>query len=415
MSPPPFPRRTLRILVPLSAVSVLTFLLLLVWVDPGDAAISGKADSFSRSPVGHRAFCELLRRLGIPLTVSRYDSGRRARNQAVLVLAEPPPPGHGAEGAADLRKLIAGADRVLLVLPRRSVIENPGDPRALLSASPLPPGEVRTVLEAAGIEAEVLRPGKAGPLAWRTGRRGPVPDLPSPQLLRSSSLVPLIAGREGILAGRTRDGRITVLADPDLIENHALLRRGNAEAAVRLVETIREGTRPLLLDETLHGFVRRPRLLRELFRYPLVLALLHLLLLTILILWAGAGRFGAPRPLPPPYPPGKETLVTHTAELLCRGGDARLAVRKYLRERMREVAARFGLPADLPEAELAARLSRIGAARGVAPDAAALRERSAALLLPGAGSEEGALSLARAVHRWKKEILHGTGSRTGND
>ena len=149
---------------------------------------------------------------------------------------------------------------------------------------------------------------------------------------------------------------MTLLADPDLLNNHGLVRAQNGALSVALIDRLRRGA-PVVLDATLHGYTV-PELWSALLRAPLVYPMLQLALLAALWALAGSGRFGAPRrdfdlaTRPPvssgaipersfsdgPLGSGRQVLVENTVELLHRGGHSAHMLLRYWHTTVRDLA-----------------------------------------------------------------------------
>jgi hypothetical protein len=234
-------------------------------------------------------------------------------------------------------------------------------------------------------------------------------------------IAPLVETPEGIVLGRfeaTLEGddlsadlvtrEVHVLADPDLIANHGLGRGENAAFIVELLDQLREGTGPIVLDETHHGHVARPSIWGELLRFPLVALTLHGLLAAGLAALAGAARFGAPLPPKPAHEPGKGQLIDHTAALLAYGGHGGFALRRYLDAATREVGRALRAPADLDPDDLYRWLDRAARERGSPLRLGPLRERARELGRATArAADQDLVRAAREVHAWKEGMLHG--------
>ncbi len=403
----PFDRRAATWIYVVGIASALCAALLhLLDVTPGESGRSAGADAFSRSAIGHRAFVDLLRRLDVPVVVSKDGSARKARPGSVLVVAEP-----AAEaGRSGLLDELLDAPSVLLVLPKRSGAASLRHRGWLRSARLQPPGRAEAVLRHVVGDGEIVRPG--GAMRWQPGPLEATPSLSSPQLVRSDRLEPLIAAREGILAGIARFGtqRILVLSDPDLVANHGIGRGGNALAAVRLVEALLGPDGVVVVDETAHGYRQSPSIWRMLLELPLLAATVQTVLAALVLLWATSARFGAPVPLEPELRPGKRALIESTATLLDYGGHGAEVVRRYLRASVRDVARALQAP-RLGDDALWAWLTRLGEARGATLDVAALMRS-----MPSAGDgrrDRSRTLLASAVrmHQWRSRILDGRARR----
>lgn len=392
--------------VALLAVGSFLFALLASVFAPEDVPRSSvAADVYSRSAIGHHALGEMLRELGVPVTVSRWNSGRRAGDSAVLLLLEPR---LGVESEPDVdglvrfKLMLAYGQRVLLVLPKWRGEVDPERPGHVRSVSLVPVQGVRDVLELAGLAAQPLRPGVAG-------ARGCPADLgEAPQFVASSpALRPLITCAGGVLLGEragSGPGRLLVLSDPDVISNHGLARAENARLAWAIVELLRDGARPVLLDAELQGYEQAPTLGRELFRLPLLPALIQAVLAVAAWIWSGWPRFGRPLPLAPPLTAGKRVLIDATVALLLRGGHVSHLLRRYRDEVWREICRAYRLPAEADRATL---LKRLAHRREPRHDLAELSRRVDALH-EGPTSANEAVALARQLHELKEGLIRGS-------
>jgi hypothetical protein len=272
----------------------------------------------------------------------------------------------------------------------------------VVRAVAIPVPEVERVLDAAGIEARVVRPPSTS--GWRGPLEG-APVLEGPQLLDGGDLEPLLECDQGVLVGSV--GHVVVVADPDVLETHGLGRGGNARVAVGAAFAVLDEGRPLVVDETLHGHRVSPGIWSELFRPPLSLVLLQCLLVLGGVLWAGTGRFGAPAPAPPALEPGKRLLVGNTAQLLRLGGHAGPAVERYLRTTVHDVARAVHAPPGLGADRLREFLEELGAARGLEDGPGAFERAAREVGAAPSGRGARAVALARRVHRWREEMTHG--------
>jgi hypothetical protein len=369
---------------------------------------SARADSFSRSALGHHALVELLRELEIPVVVSRFDSGHRAGRAALLVLAEPQLGDSSTRDADALRRTVAAAGGALLVLPKWRGVDDPERPGWIAEASLRPAEEPNEFLDIVGVEdARVVRP--AATTDWRTELVDGAPSLSAPQLLlRAGSVTGLVHCSEGILFGRVEMhvGSLYVLSDPDVLANHGLGRGLNAALAARMLEIARSEQQAVVIDETFHGHVQEPSVHRALFDFPLLLSTLQALLTLLVLLWSGMGRFGAPAPAEVAIQPGKAFLIDNIASLLRYGGHSVDVLKRYLRAAQHEVGQRLHLPARLGAEDAHAWLERYGEQRRVTERLERLRNEV------GRASRERVLPLAGRIHRWREEMIHGPGSRT---
>jgi hypothetical protein len=388
VSDAPFSRRTAAWLAAVAAASLAISAFLGAYGELLGDPPTWRADGFSRSAIGHRAFADLARALGLPVLVSRHRTATRAADDVVTVLLEPDL-GEARDGPrrAALVDVAASAGRLLLVLPKRDGPPDPTRPAWLGRHGLVPEAAALAPLLALGDEdaygvevAATLVRLERPPPGWRGEL--PAPSLAAPQLLETGALRPLLWCDEGILVGELQlDEQVAlVVSDPDLLATHGLGRGDNAVVAIRLLEWLGAGEdgRPVVIDETLHGLEIQPSITRELFRFPLLLATLQALLAAALAGWAAMVRFGRPHAAPRPLSPGTAFLVESTAGLLQHGGHAGHALSAYWKDAREEVLRRLHGRAA-PPADPEAALMRLLEARGKEATLAALDARVRAL------------------------------------
>ncbi|HEY4986910.1 MAG TPA: hypothetical protein VII39_09835, partial [Bradyrhizobium sp.] len=234
------------------------------------------------------------------------------------------------------------------------------------------------------------------------------------QLIKNSMIRPIVAAAEGVLLGEFRQGRrrIWVLADPDPIENHGIGKGDNLAFATAVIYAMLAG-KPgtLVFDETLHGFQHStPSALKFLLEFPFNLIALQVVAAVVLLLMASVGRFGTPEIPDRVLHAGKRDLISNTASLIDHAGHHAAILRRYIGMVLQDAGRLLRAPRQLNDHELAAWLDRTGAARGLRSDCVASLGRIAA-------KSEDLVSLfteARAIHRWRKDILNGISGRLGD-
>lgn len=402
-SPPVFSR---RLLIGWLAAAVLIFAasLFLGGVEgdsdkPGADVVGPSA--FSRSAVGYAGIAEILHRLDIPVVKSRYNALAKLRAGGVLVITNPRPTFDGDKIVGSDAK---DAKTLLLILPKWTGDRSFAHPGWMEHATMVADSSATWALDLVVPKGEVVRPGAI--LGWSQNQIGTAPSLDdSVQLIRAKQLKPIVANADGILVGEmpTKGRRLWVLADPDVMDNYGLSRKGNAAFAVALIDALRSRDGNIIFDETVHGYVAAPASpLKLLFQFPFVFATLQGLLAVVLLLWATVGRFGAPATATPALEAGKLGLVENTAKLLEFAGHHRMVVRRYVQASVRDVARVLRAPRGLSDGQLVDWLQRVGVARGVAINVAALYREVEA------GVETARLTaIAGAIHQWKGEILNG--------
>ena len=155
---------------------------------------------------------------------------------------------------------------------------------------------------------------------------------------------------------------VTILTDPDVVNNHGLDEGKNARFAVGLIDELRAGG-PVVFDEIAHGYTLEPSIWKLMFQWPLVLATLQALICILILVAATAGRFGPAASAGRPYAAGKDFLIRNTAALLRYGGHDGEALRRYLTSTVHSVRVALHAPRDLNAAAMTAWLERIRVAR----------------------------------------------------
>jgi hypothetical protein len=400
---------------------------------------SSRPDTWSEGALGHRALFELLAREGLGVVTRQSRAGMGIGPRRPLVLAEP----DGKRGESRtrpsgdspyLRDALARHAAVAVVLPKWSGEPDPAHPGWVAAIELLSTDEVlgrveRALGAAPGTGLQLRRQGACAAAAYVEGAAGgawsPRIELGPAQLIAPDArLRPLVTCRGGWLAAlrpaSAAAPAMLLIADPDLLNNQGLGRADHAAVALRLL-TGELRARGVVFDETIHGYQRSTGLLAEALRLPLLPATLHGLLVAGLVVWSASARFGKPLPALLPPARGKAVLIDNTAELLLRGGHAADTLARYYRYTLQAVGAHYFLPADLPPAELAARLDRLALpaalGRPPGPGSAEVRGRLARLerrmaRLAGAAAgrrgEERAAALARELYRWRQEMMDGT-------
>jgi len=400
-----FSRRVLFWLVTIGVISFLGSIALMVGgggTDPG-ARYGGHPDAVSA--IGYKAFVRTLEKLGAPVVLSGFSSAGKAR-RGLLIVAEPRLDGWRAQA---FRALLQ-APRTMVVLPKWRGRPSRANRRWVGRVGLLPRANVEKVLNLVVPDARLVRPQRGA--AFYPSRFAASPNLPIPQLIRSRRLQPLIESPDGMLAGVmiVRGRRILVVADPDVFSNHGLGRGDNARIAVGLVNGLRPsgGTRgPIVFDTALQGVEKKPSLVRSLFELPFVVGTAGGIAALIILLWAGAARFGAPRRARPPFAPGKLTLIENGTRLLRFGGHQREILDRYRRAVLAVVAARMHAPLGDGPAR-AQWLDRVGAARGTAERWSALDAHVDDVVGDKKAPDRRLVEAARRLERWKREMVDGS-------
>lgn len=372
------------------------FLVLLAYAGDFRAGRDGRPHALSHSAVGFSGVVKLIGLSGGRVETIRSQAGLEAGHLVVATIE----PGTSRKA---LDSLIAQREGMatLIVLPKWRVAPHPVKPGWVHAAGRVPPAVYEDVLPAIGVGAV----GLARP-ADRTGRGRnwaetlSVP-LPMPvQTVAGKDLHPLlVAGDGAMVLAQVGDDPLYVLADPDLLNNKGLRDPAAAKGALDLLTMVNwDDATSLSFDLTLNGFETSPNLLKLAFEPPFLPLTIAIVLAAILAGLHGANRFGPEQAEPRAIALGKAALVENSAALF------RVARREHrtgaaYAEAIREAAAReSGAHLALAEGELDAYLDRVSPPGG--PTFSQLADRAA-----HADSRASLLSAARALFRWKKDLL----------
>jgi hypothetical protein len=404
VSEPVFSR---RLLIGWIGAAVATFAVSLYFMghpgQPGGTDAVGPS-TFSRSAIGHAGIADTLQRLGVPVVKSRYNSADKVGKDGVLVIAEPRP---RALSEPALRALL-DARAIMLVLPKWTGRASETTPGWLGTAEEQPVSEAKWVLDLVAPRGEVVR--ESSMPAWTINLLGRTPQPAVPvQLMRSDAMRPIVAASAGMLVGElNRNRAIWVLADPDVIANHGIGEADNAALALALINRLRGRNGTVVFDETVHGYLAQPTSpLALLVQFPFAVATIQVAAALGLLLWATLARFGAPQAAPPPLSAGRQGLLQNVAQLIAFAGHQQVMVRRYVQETVRETALQLHAPRGLSGPALAAWLTRVGEARGVSVDCAAIVGEVESLADRRRADLSPLVRIARDIHRWRREIVDG--------
>lgn len=409
-----------RVVTVLATISVVSFLLAFLLAGRGDDLFEphdARANSFSLSAVGHRAFHDWL--------TARGFSTRRRRNPLVSAIADDFALVSIAPGAKlwnrddgpsmhSLEMDAYVADAPFIIAPQKWSALAMADQRWTHSsrriASEIVLGEINTFLEY--LELPVLEMLDVEQLSNCHDTKGRVftIDIPEPRVWAPhEELEATVACDEGVLIGsftaRERSAQLHLIADPDLLNNHGIGRGDHIDLLDAFLDDQLQ-LHGVEIDETLHGLARQNSFLAELLRFPLVLLTLQGLLTLAVVLWHGMGRFGKPTPsLAIAHTAGKAVLIENAANLLDLRGHSRESLESYYRSTMRAVGRTLFLDDDLPLADLEQRVFQLAAMRGGTNSIGDIR-RSIADYSESSRRSDRALRIARRLYRWRQEIAH---------
>jgi hypothetical protein len=167
-----------------------------------------------------------------------------------------PSPAHDAKAI----RSVAFDGRRLVVMPKWLVAPSPTRPGWVLKGDAVDLDRLKKtgVLEAYAKTATLQR--RAGSarqtLRFADGRTLTTGAVDQLQTLEAAGLVALVTDdRGGLVLARTRDRKVYILSDPDLLNTMGLKSLETTRAADAIVDLVRPAG-PLILDVSLHGFKR---------------------------------------------------------------------------------------------------------------------------------------------------------------
>jgi hypothetical protein len=216
------------------------------------------------------------------------------------------------------------------------------------------------------------------------------------QFITGEGLEPIVTDGSGrIVLGKVPNAPWFVLADPDLINNHGIADARRAEAALALLDFLNStDAEAIYFDVTLNGLGSSKSPLKLMFDPPFLAVTLAIAAALLLAGLQALARFGVPLRPQRAIAFGKAALVDNSAALVRKARrEARLGGRyaEMVRERM---AALLRLPPTMPAEQVEQRLDALHSEQqftSLAADAVS------------AGTPEGVLAAARALHQWQQE------------
>jgi hypothetical protein len=395
MTPSLFSRRWLLVLGVVGCLS-LAVATVLALDAPAPPAAPPPPGVTSRAANGHAAFLAFVRALGIRARVGPSPN----HGPGVLWVLEPELDIARPVTLARLGQRVLDVDTVVVVLPKWTGEGDLGRPGWLARAQLLPSADVAGGLTALHLKGSVVR--REGTLRLESTMGGGSAELENAQLVSSEDLVPLVSGPDGILVGtREEDNeRLVVVADPDLLSNAGLSRGDNARVLSWLLSHLDAEHEGLTIDESLQARQARS-ILAGLLHFPSVLAVLQLLVVLALAVWAATPRFGTPLPEPDEGPHGSAALIESAVTLQTLAGSPQVAVRALLESARREVLDRMHAPAGLDVATSDRWLDARRRGKDL-PASGSLRAEVQAATTPRA-----ALLAGRRIQRWRERMLDG--------
>ncbi|MFD2205294.1 hypothetical protein [Kiloniella antarctica] len=413
-----FSKRTLFWLILIGILSFAGAFIASVYQDKLIQLSSYGANSYSESAIGHKAFTKLLKQLDFRVRISQQTRSGFNFSDVKLVI-EP-------ESETGLSDALSGFSGVgsLIVLPKWRAQQDPEIRKWVKLVELRDPSQVENVIDYISTDIELVRSGldvQAENFTWdtETFTLNEQITLLGPQLIAGDSdlIRPLVYNDNGVLLAEViKPGflydidRTWILSDPDVLSNHGLDNGGNAAFMISVLDALTlNKVGGVIVDETSHGFASEPSLWRKMLEFPFAVVTLIALCSVLLLAWSSMSRFGAPEKTDKAYQAGKEFLIGNTAELLAFGGHGALMLRHYVDRSLHSVATNLHAPKELEGPALLVWLDRVGHARGLSFKGSDVIKKAEQHYTSNSFNVLAAIKSAQDIHRWKQEMLHGTG------
>jgi hypothetical protein len=392
-----FDGRLLAALIAAGLLSFIGFFVLSAYAPDFSSGRDGRAHSLSTSAVGYKGLVDLIHLTGGEAWTSRNEDALESEELLVLT----PQRGGDADALEELLN-IRGSRTTLLILPKWDTAPHPVRRSWVVAAGTIHPMVIDELLP--GMLGDVNVDELDQPAKALQGRDflGGMTIQPAgvTRFLTGKAIEPLLVAPTGqpVLARLKNRSTLYILADPDLLNNAALRRPEQAQAALSLIEALSTtDAEGVTFDLTLTGHGKGPSLLKLAFEPPFLAFTIAAGVFALLAALHGLGRFGPAAAEQRAISLGKAALVDNSAGLL------RLAKREHMAgdgyaELMRDMAARdLGAPANLGGDALDGYLDRVGG-----PDRHRFSDLSARLR--DAGDRHALLRAAQALFSWKKDL-----------
>lgn len=393
-----------RTALTLVIVALLSSLLAMALEFSGEAEPrTVNASAFSYSAIGHRGLVAFLEAYDVETEISQYSNSFGATSEDLLLFLEPEPSWFLSLLGLGLSDT---TQPILVALPKRRGFRSQDDPRWLGSVEAEPDERVMAVLQALAPGARLVR--NAAPESWSVNAFANAPTLTDVQLMELDDQKALIGSNAGTLLAEIRGGAqpVWLLSDPDMLSNHGLGRGANAALVLAIIQRLLPEGQGIVIDETSHGYILQPDLLRQLVQLPFLVCTLLAIASLIVLLWGMGGRFGPTLRPAPRLRPGKTGLIDNTAGLLVAGGHDKALLNRYVDFTVADIARKLHAPDGMDEQAKVAwldRLSRARKAKRGARDLITYLQK-----VGGSGRQSDRVAVVRAARRlnqWKKDLL----------
>jgi hypothetical protein len=392
------------------ALAMVAFALVTAFLVPtikGNEPSGQTNDSYNRKAVGYRAFVDLMKAMKVQVLRLRNASAYR-RSSSPIVFIAPNPKIRIATQTPKLVDVLKARSKAghpsLLVLPKWKVRQEIGRRKAeplsdfavtLLVRSLIPGLQTELVKDSAHltpVDFKVSHPvwgsyklasarpqflafpryryvtfqtlkleeGKLELIFGTTEKALLLAYTPSWKKPKSKSLFSTPLPRP---AKARKVGKIYILTDPDLLANYNLQRAENASFAYGMVSRVLN-SKMVLLDEVFHGHHQLYSIVAELRKFPNFLFVIQLLLVLVVVTWAGFRRFGVPLSADRVMERGPKEIIEITAWVLTCGLKVPTLAGNYVKAILNDTIARLELKNDKKKTAME-RLDNLAQAQGL--------------------------------------------------
>ena len=390
-----FNARTMLLITAIGILAFIAMLLLGAYAPDLRSGHNGGSHALSKGATGFAGIVRLADETGRKPRVIRSEHDWAWQAEILMVVT----PDHGWTDLGEILKR-RGPRTTLLVLPKWQTVADPQKMGWIRVAGLLPAMDpARTLYPATPLGITRLK--TKGEMLLTVAPAAPAElHFLAPRVLQtvtSKQLEPLITNKSGaVVLGKIRRSQTYVLADPDLLNNHAMGDERQARAALAMLDYLNStGANEIVFDVTANGLGHSRSPLKLAFDVPFLAVTLTIFAAMVLAGWQALVRFGPVRRPRRAIAFGKAALVDNSAALIRKAGRESSLGNLYVALIRERAMAMFRLPTNADPNALSARLESLNTHRSFASAAEAARDaRTRNELLAG----------ARSLHQWLEEV-----------
>jgi hypothetical protein len=387
-----FRTATILLVVAIGIIAFAGMLILGAYAPDLRSGRNGGSHALSNAATGFSGIVQLARATGRNPRIQRSELFLDTEDLVVLT---------PENGATPMGEVLArrSTKPTLVVLPKWQTVPDPGR-TGWVRAQGLRPAwdPEQTLAPAHPIKVRRHRSGGAR-LETVPGHAPPEMRFLAPGALQTASgpgLKPIVTDSSGrAVLAQFGSRPLYLLADPDLLSNRGMSDRGQAGAALAMLDFLNAtGAKSVVFDVTLNGLGQTRSPLRLMFDPPFLAATLAIAAALLLAGLQAISRFGPPRRPERAIAFGKAALIDNSAALVRQARREAGLGGRYAEMIRDKAVAVFGVPARLKGGAVADYLDKLDGRPSFSALASAAAE---------ARSREELLAAAQALHRWQGE------------